>query len=294
MAKSKKDQQIADELRAILRAPQGEIDVRDFDPHDDRRYPGQGKEDADDYTQRIEPKLDNLQEKLFANGRATPHSAPRVLLVLQGMDTAGKGGIVRHVIGMVDPQGVHIKAFKAPTEQELAHDFLWRVNNALPGPGMIGIFDRSHYEDVLVQRVEGLASPEEIERRYGAINQWEEKLVASGTRVIKCFLNVSRDEQQKRLLQRLDNPEKYWKYNPGDVDVAKKWDQYMDAYSIALTRCNTDAAPWHIIPSDRKWYRNWCIAELLVAELDDLNLEWPTADFDVAAEQQRVAKLVGD
>ena len=182
--------------------------------------------------------------------------------------------MIRHVIGMVDPQGVHIKSFKAPTEEERAQDFLWRIRRALPSPGKIGIFDRSHYEDVLIQRVESMASPDEIERRYEAINEFEAELVGSGITVVKCFLNVSKATQRERLLARLDNPDKYYKYNTSDVDTALKYDDYMAAYSIAMTRCNTAAAPWYVIPADRKWYRNWAIAHVLLETLEGLRLGW--------------------
>lgn len=284
---------IAAQAREALRAPRGNIDVRDFDSSDRSIYPGEGKDDVALFRDAGEPLLDDMQDQLFANGRSNP-DAPSVLLILQGMDTAGKGGVIRHVIGLVDPQGVKITGFKKPTDEERAHDFLWRIEKALPEPGMIGIFDRSQYEDVLVQRVEQMAPAEEIERRYGAINEFEQNLVANGTRVIKCFLNVSRAEQKQRLQRRLERPDKHWKYNPGDVDVAQKWDEYMEAYSVALTRCNTDAAPWYIIPADRKWFRNWAVGQLLLAELADLNLTWPVADFDVDNEMQRVAALPED
>jgi PPK2 family polyphosphate:nucleotide phosphotransferase len=211
-----------------------------------------------------------------------------VLLVLQGMDTSGKGGVMRHAGGLFDPQGVHIKAFKAPTEEERAHDFLWRIERELPEAGMIGIFDRSHYEDVLIARVRGLADLDEIERRYDAINDFEERLVDGGTTVVKCMLHISPDEQQERLLERLDNPEKHWKYNPGDVEERALWHDYQRAYEIAVERCNTEAAPWHVVPSDRKWYRNWAVATMLHEALDSLDLDWPDADFDVAAERQRL------
>ncbi|MGB3956313.1 MAG: polyphosphate kinase 2 family protein, partial [Brooklawnia sp.] len=182
-------------------------------------------------------------------------------------------------------------SFKAPTEEERAQDFLWRIRRALPGPGKIGIFDRSHYEDVLIQRVESMASPDEIERRYGAINEFEAELVGSGITVVKCFLNVSKATQRERLLARLDNPDKYYKYNTSDVDTALKYDDYMAAYSIAMTRCNTAAAPWYVIPADRKWYRNWAIAHVLLETLEGLRLGWPGADFDVDAERARVEAL---
>lgn len=279
-------------ITELLRCPAGQIDVaRDFDTNATPGYPkGHDKDDAAALKADLEPELDDLQEQLYAEGLRNAQ-APSVLLVLQGLDTAGKGGVIRHVIGMIDPQGVQIHAFKKPTAEERAHDFLWRIRQQLPSPGKIGIFDRSHYEDVLVQRVESIAAPAEIERRYGAINDFEAELVAGGTKVVKCFLHVSRAAQGERLLARLDDPEKYYKYKPGDVDTAAKYSQYLDAYSIALSRCNTDLAPWYVVPSDRKWYRNWAIAQILLESLEGLKLGWPAADFDVAAELARVEAL---
>ena len=226
---------------------------------------------------------------MFAAGRAGLPDAPRVLVVLQGMDTAGKGGVIRHAIGMVDPQGVRIKAFKAPSEEEQAHPFLWRIERELPAPGMIGIFDRSQYEDVLTVRVNGYAEESVWSARYDEINAWEEQLVASGTVLVKCFLHISSATQKERLEARLADPTKYWKYNPGDVDERAKWLAYAEAYEAALERCSTQHAPWYVVPSDRKWYRNWAVAQLLVEHLRALDLTWPAADFDVEAEKLRLA-----
>ena len=276
-------------LSSVLRCPRGHIDVTsEFDPRATPLFPGKGKADLAGVYDKLEPNLDDLQERLYANSRGGTPQTPSVLLVLQGMDTAGKGGVITHVIGMVDPQGVRIKAFKQPTPEELRHDFLWRVRRELPLPGEIGIFDRSHYEDVLIGRVNQLAPADEIESRYELINEFERQVVESGTHVVKCFLNVSRSQQRKRLLARLDDPRKYWKYNPGDLEVRGKWDDYMAAYGLVLERCNEDVAPWYVIPADRKWYRNWAIAQLLTETLTSLNLTWPAATFDVAAEKVRV------
>ncbi len=276
-------------LAQKLRAPHGHVDVSTLDADVAPGYPGKGKEDAEKLTLALEPRLADLQERLYASGR-TRDDAPRILLVLQGMDTSGKGGVIRHAIGMVDPQGVHLKAFKAPSEEERQHDFLWRVRKEVPTPGMIGIFDRSHYEDVLIGRVNELVSVEEWQGRYDLINRFESELVESGVVIIKCFLHVSKDEQKVRLAERLDNPQKYWKYNPGDVDSRAKWPAYMEAYADLLERCNPDHAPWFVIPADKKWYRNWAVAQLLVDALEGLDLTWPEATFDVAAEKERVAK----
>jgi PPK2 family polyphosphate:nucleotide phosphotransferase len=248
---------------------------------------GGGKRKGKEALVELGDELSDLQERLFAQGfKGSPR---RVLLVLQGMDTSGKGGTLRHTVGLVDPQGVRITAFKAPTPEERSHDFLWRIRRALPDPGYIGVFDRSHYEDVLVGRVRQLASPDEIERRYSAINDFERKLTEDGTAVVKCMLHISPEEQKERLLARLADPSKYWKYNPGDIDERALWSKYRRAYEIALERTNTEHAPWHVVPSDRKWFRNLAIGQLLLETLRSLDLTWPPADFDVDAERTRLS-----
>lgn len=232
--------------------------------------------------------LDDLQEMFFANSRLGDER--KILLVLQAMDTAGKGGILRHVVGSVDPQGVQITAFKKPTPEELEHDFLWRVRPHAPTPGMIGVFDRSHYEDVLIGRVRELASAEEIERRYDAINAFERELVDDNTTVIKVMLHLGMDEQKIRLQERLDRPEKHWKFNPGDIDERLLTPKYREAYQIVFDRTSTDAAPWRVIPADRKWYARLAVQQLLIDALRDMNLSWPVADFDVQHEKARLAE----
>ncbi|HLU59980.1 MAG TPA: PPK2 family polyphosphate kinase [Pseudonocardia sp.] len=234
-------------------------------------------------------RLDQLQEALYAEAIGGGQRA--VLLVLQGMDTSGKGGVIRRVGGLVNPQGLHIATFKAPTEQELAHHFLWRVRKQVPAPGRIGIFDRSHYEDVLVARVDGLV-PEDVWRgRYAEITEFESELAARGVTIVKCMLHISPQEQAERLLARLDNPAKRWKYHPGDVDARAKWAAYQEAYAEALRRTDTDAAPWYVIPSDRKWYRNWAVAAVLAETLAELDPKFPEPDFDVDAERARLAAV---
>jgi PPK2 family polyphosphate:nucleotide phosphotransferase len=231
-------------------------------------------------------ELSDLQERLWAE-RSTG-SQRRVLLVLQGMDTSGKGGVLRHTVGLVDPQGVKITSFKAPTADERKHHFLWRVRRAVPGPGYVGVFDRSHYEDVLIVRVHGLADPDTIERRYAEINDFEAELAAEGVVIVKCMLHVSADEQKERLLARLDSEDKYWKFNPGDIDEREFWRDYRTAYEIALERTNTEIAPWYVVPADRKWYRNLVIGQLLLEQLRGMNLQWPPADFDIEAQRRRL------
>lgn len=234
-------------------------------------------------------RLAQLQEQLFAGSRMGGDDR-RILLVLQAMDTAGKGGIVKHVMGSVDPQGVQLTAFKMPTEEELAHDFLWRIHKEVPGPGLIGVFDRSHYEDVLIARVRELAPPAELERRYDAINDFERGLTATGTTIIKVMLHISRDEQRKRLKDRLDRPDKHWKFNPGDIDERVHWGAYQQAYELAFERTSTPDAPWHVIPADRKWYARLAVQHLLTEALEGMHLSWPKADYDVAEQKARLAE----
>lgn len=249
-----------------------------------------GVSDVDTAFHASDQELDSLQECLYANGRAGNEKAGSVLLVLQGMDTSGKGGIIRHVIGeTMDLQGVHVHAFGRPTEEEAAHDFLWRITPHLPQPGQVSVFDRSHYEDVLVQRVRQMAPPEEIERRYGAIVDFENELAANGTKIIKVMPHISRAAQEKNLRKRIERPEKHWKYNPGDIDDRRLWSEFMAAYQIAMTRTSTDTAPWYCIPSDNKTYCRTVVKTLLVDAFRSLNLDWPAGDFDKDVELERLA-----
>lgn len=232
--------------------------------------------------------LNRLQEQLFANNVVNGDER-RVLLVLQAMDSAGKGGIVNHVMGAVDPQGVHLAAFKKPTAEELQHDFLWRIHKQVPAAGQIGVFDRSHYEDVLIGRVRELAPPEEIERRYGAINDFEEELARTGTAIVKVMLHLSKDEQRERLADRLARPDKHWKFNPGDIDERARWDDYQEAYQLVFERTATADAPWFVVPADRKWYARLAVQHLVIDALERMDLDWPKADYDVAEQQRRLA-----
>ncbi|WP_067250670.1 polyphosphate kinase 2 family protein [Microbacterium resistens] len=270
----------------ILRVEPG-VRLADIDPDAHPGFDGDKAAGAAELELRRE-RLGELQERLFAESVAgEAHDA--VLLVLQAMDSAGKGGIVRHVVGGVDPQGVELAAFKAPTAEERAHDFLWRIEKRLPRHGFIGVFDRSHYEDVLIGRVRHLADDAEIERRYGAIRDFEERVAATGTRIVKVMLHIGADEQKQRLMERLDRPDKHWKFNPGDVDERMLWDDYMAAYETVFARTSSDAAPWHVVPANRKWYARLAVQELLISALEDIDPQWPVADFDVAAERARLA-----
>jgi PPK2 family polyphosphate:nucleotide phosphotransferase len=189
-------------------------------------------------------------------------------------------------VGQLDPNGVSIASFGKPTREERAHDFLWRIRAHLPRPGKVGVFDRSHYEDVVTVRVHELVARATWRRRFATINRFEEKLAAGGTTVVKCFLHISRDEQRERLLARLDDPTKHWKYNSADLETRARWDDYMTAYGEAIQRCATPS--WHIVPADRKWYRNWAITTLLIEQLEALQLSWPEADFDVEGERAKL------
>jgi PPK2 family polyphosphate:nucleotide phosphotransferase len=275
-------------LTELLRLPAGTVDIGALDTRGTPGFPG-AKAHAPALTRALGPELSDLQERLFASGRVSEADAKKVLVILQGMDTSGKGGVIRHAIGMVDPQGVKIKAFRAPTDEEQRHPFLWRIERELPPPGMIGIFDRSHYEDVLVARVRNLVKESVWSARYDEINAWEQRLLDSGTILIKCFLHISSAEQKERLLARLDDPTKHWKYNTGDIEERARWLAYAEAYEAVLERCSTQLAPWFVVPADRKWYRNWAVAQLLLEHLRALNLEWPLADFDVETEKKRLA-----
>lgn len=267
-----------------LRAPRG-FDLASFDR---ASTPGwsQGRKQAERLLDAHADELSDLQERLFAEGRSG--GSRSVLLVLQGMDTSGKGGIVRHVIGLVDPQGVQHTSFGVPTAEEREHDYLWRIRRALPDPGYLGVFDRSHYEDVLVARVDELVPPDVWEARYEEINAFEQELVAGGTTIVKVALFVSLDEQKARLRDRLERPEKHWKYNPGDIDARKKWPAYQEAYQAVIDRTNTEIAPWHVVPADSKWFSRLAVSELVLDALRRLDLGWPPADFDVATELRRL------
>ncbi|WP_244186271.1 PPK2 family polyphosphate kinase [Arthrobacter agilis] len=274
----------AEMRRLLLAGP--DFSLAGVDPRSTPGFEGGKKEGAASLSAGADT-LSSLQAKLFAESRAGSEIA--VLLVLQGMDASGKGGIVRHVVGLVDLQGVQHHAFAAPTEEERRHSFLWRIRHQLPGPGMLGVFDRSHYEDVLVHRVRGLSPATEIEKRYGAISRFEEDVVASGTRVLKVMLHISKDEQKDRLSKRLDRRDKYWKYNPGDIDDRGYWQQYQEAYQAAIERTSTPDTPWYVVPADRKWYARLAVQQLLTATLEDMQLSWPRASFDVEVEKQRLA-----
>jgi len=218
-------------------------------------------------------RLSTLQEALYAEGVGGGRRS--VLLVLQGMDTSGKGGTVSHVLGLVNPMGVRYAGFKAPTAAERRHHYLWRIRKQLPVAGQIGVFDRSHYEDILVPRVSGLLTAAERRRRYAEINAFEQELADAGTTVVKVFLHISPEEQLKRLKARLETPEKHWKYNPGDLEARSHWPAYQEAYADIFKKTSTEHAPWHVVPADHKWYRNWVVSQILTETLRAMDPTYP-------------------
>jgi PPK2 family polyphosphate:nucleotide phosphotransferase len=276
---------MTDDITAHLRLPSGPVDLAARETDVAPGFDGK-KADGKATLYAMGAELALLQERLYAEG--VSGGDRRVLLVLQGMDTSGKGGVIKHVAGAVNPQGVLITSFKKPSAEELRHGFLWRVRRAVPAPGLLGVFDRSHYEDVLIGRVRELATPAVIERRYKEIVRFEDQLAEAGVTIVKCMLHISRWEQKQRLLARLDDSTKRWKFNPGDIDERALWTDYQRAYEIAIERTSTEANPWYVVPGDRKWYRNWAVGRLLLETLRGLDLQWPDADFDVEAETARL------
>jgi PPK2 family polyphosphate:nucleotide phosphotransferase len=275
----------AEDPVAELRAGEG-FSLAD---HDTRAVPGftGGKGAGTKALAQDAALLADLQERLFAAGSAGENRS--VLLVLQAMDTAGKGGIVTHVVGQMNPGGVRYAGFTKPTQEELAHDFLWRIWKHVPAAGEVGVFDRSHYEDVLVAKVRKLAPAAEIERRYDAINEFELELAQSGTTIVKVMLHLGKSEQKARLASRLDSAGKLWKYNPGDVDERLLWESYQDAYQVVIDRTSTSYAPWFVVPADRKWYARLAVQHLLIHALEQLGLGWPEPGYDLEVEKARLA-----
>lgn len=276
-----------DGFSAALRVGPG-FRLADLDPRATPGFTGT-KSSAEELHRAIGPEVADLQERLYAQARAGIGQRSLLLLV-QGMDTSGKGGLMRHVVGQMDPQGVDITAFKQPTAEERAHPFLWRIRRALPEPGRVMVFDRSQYEDVLVVRVNKLVPASTWMRRYGQINTFEASAAKRGITQIKVMLHISKEEQKERLAQRLERPDKHWKYNPGDIDQRLLWEDYQAAYQTVLDKTSTEVAPWFVVPADRKWYARLAVANLVLEHLRAMDLSWPVADFDVAEELQRLAQ----
>jgi PPK2 family polyphosphate:nucleotide phosphotransferase len=277
--------EISSTLGNLLRLPRGPVDLNTVPTAATPGFAGAGKADAKTATDRIGTALATQQRQLYAEGRTGGRRS--VLLVLQGMDTSGKSGTAKNLLRLMDPTGTRYHGFGPPTLEEREENFLCRIRRALPPPGTITVFDRSHYEDVLVPRVHELVPAEVWSRRYEAINLFEAEL-AQSIRIVKCFLHISPREQTKRLQARLDEPRKHWKYDPKDLDERSRWTNYQHAYADALDRCNTEAAPWYLVPADRKWYRNWAIANLVNEQLSAMALTWPEVEWDIEHEQARL------
>jgi PPK2 family polyphosphate:nucleotide phosphotransferase len=254
--------------------PGTKVDLSEWHPDDTGGFPG-GKEKSAETIADFTERLEQQQELLFAENKQ------RVLIVLQAMDTGGKDGTIRHVFEGVNPQGVKVAGFKVPTLVELAHDYLWRVHQVMPGKGEIVIFNRSHYEDVLVVRVHNLVPPHTWKRRYAQINEFERLLAEEGTTILKFFLHISKDEQKARLQERLETPAKQWKFRLSDVKERQFWDDYMKAYEDALSKTSTEWAPWYIVPADRKWYRNLVVGQVIVRTLEGLKMSYPPSEDDL-------------
>jgi PPK2 family polyphosphate:nucleotide phosphotransferase len=254
-------------------APGKRVDLSQWDPNDKSIFPGKKREGRQRLLE-LNQRLEDLQEMLYAQHKH------QVLIVLQAMDTGGKDGTIRHVFEGVNPQGVRVVSFKKPTSEELDHDFLWRAHEQVPGKGEIAIFNRSHYEDVLVVRVHSLAPKETWSKRYDHINHFERMLADEGTTILKFFLYIDLDEQKERLQARLDEPQKHWKFNPDDLKERKLWSQYIKAYEDAISKTSTDWAPWYVVPANRKWYRNLVVGTVIVEVLEALDMRYPEPDFD--------------
>ncbi len=268
-----------------LRAGPG-FDLLGLDPGSTPGFDG-GRRAGEALLAALAERIADLQERLYAESTEGGHRA--LLLVVQGMDTSGKGGIMRHVIGAMDPQAIKHTAFKVPTPEERSHPFLWRIRNALPRPGQIGVFDRSQYEDVLVVRVHDLVPRATWSRRYEQINRFEHGVVERGTAIVKVMLHISADEQKVRLGERLDRPDKYWKFNPGDIDERERWPGYMEAYQAAIDKCSTEVVPWFVVPANAKWYARLAVTNLVLEALEAMAPQWPPPSFDVEEQRRRLA-----
>jgi PPK2 family polyphosphate:nucleotide phosphotransferase len=265
---------IPDAARLHLVEPGTKVDLEAIDPADVSAAPGD-KDTTKEASAALVERLAELQDILWAR------QEERLLVVLQGIDTSGKGGTVEHVFGAVNPAGLRVTSFKAPSESELARDYLWRVHANVPQGGEIGVFDRSHYEDVSAVRVLGLLPEKRWRKRYDHINDFERLLTDEGTTMIKVLLHISKDEQKRRLESRLAEPHKHYKFRLSDLDARKQWDDYQEAFAEMVERTSTEDAPWHIIPADKKWYRNWAVATIVTGVLEDMELTWPESPDDL-------------
>lgn len=271
--------------KKYLVQPGEKIKIKDFDPNDSSEFEG-NKKDGKEAILKVNKEIEKLQELMYAEGKQ------RLLVVLQAMDTGGKDGVIRKVFEGVNPQGVRVAPFKTPSPLELSHDYLWRIHQQTPKKGEIVIFNRSHYEDVLPVRVLNLMPEEVWSKRYHHINEFERLLVDEGTVILKFYLNIDLEEQAGRFLARLEEPDKNWKFNPGDLEDRKLWDAYMEAYQDMLNKTSTKWAPWYVIPSNKKWYRNLLIANIVRDTLVDMEMEFPAPPPDLEKYRQQVLELV--
>lgn len=260
---------VKDAAKKYIVKPGSKVKLDEIEPNDAALFKMGGKEDSEPYFDNLREQLHKLQKVLYAQNKH------RLLIVIQAMDTGGKDGCVKHVFSRVDPQGITVKSFKKPAEKDLAHDFLWRIHPHVPGNGEIVIFNRSHYEDIIAVRVKKLYPDEVWKKRYRHVVEFERMLAEEGTVVIKLYLHISKDEQKLRLQSRLDEPAKHWKFNPDDLADRARWGDFMHAYEDLLSQTSTDYAPWHIIPANRKWYRNLCVARIVVDALEKLKMDFP-------------------
>jgi PPK2 family polyphosphate:nucleotide phosphotransferase len=261
----------ADTGAAILVKPGERVDLANIDPD---AKPDFDKDEAKHCTARDARTIDELQNRLYAERKQA------LLVILQGIDASGKDGTIRAVFNVTGPVGVQVTSFRAPTADELARDYLWRVHKAAPARGMIGVFNRSHYEDVLIVKVKQLAPAKAIEQRYDQINCFEKHLRENGTTILKFMLHISKEEQAKRFRERLENPKKHWKFNPADLEDRKLWNDYRSAYETMLERCSTDIAPWYVVPADRNWVRNWTVAQIVRRTLESMDPQHPKPDWN--------------
>jgi PPK2 family polyphosphate:nucleotide phosphotransferase len=265
------EEKIMDSYRIV---PGKKVSLKDFDPDDISDWKNK-KDKAQEELMHLCEEIGELQEVLYASHKQ------KVLIVFQAMDTGGKDGVIRSVFSGVNPQGVHVVSYKVPSTIELDHDYLWRVHRNVPGKGQMTIFNRSHYEDVLVVRVHNLVPKDIWRKRYGHIRDFEKMLVDEGVTIFKFFLHISKEEQRERLMERIDIPKKQWKFNPGDLEERKLWDDYMQAYEDVLEQTSTDYAPWYVIPANRNWYRNLIVANIIAKHLRGLEMEYPRAVEDI-------------
>ncbi|RYD21295.1 MAG: polyphosphate kinase 2 family protein [Verrucomicrobiaceae bacterium] len=263
-------------LERYLVKPGSKLDLRAIDTNEKTLFQGASKDDIDPQFDELQSQLQQLQKVLYAQNKH------RILVVIQAMDTGGKDGCIKNVFSRIDPQGIHVQSFKKPSEEELAHDFLWRVHSRVPSNGELVIFNRSHYEDIIAVRVKKIYPDEVWKRRQRHVVEFERMLTEEGTTIVKIFLHISKEEQKKRLQARLDNPAKHWKINPDDLVDRARWDDFMAAYEDVITKTSTEQAPWYVIPADRKWYRNLCVARIMLDTLKKLDMKFPPITWDPA------------